>query len=234
MIAGAAALVSLGTWTLFSEYFSYFGVLHAIALFSLMALPLVRAPMAAVLGVAAIFFAAPALYSSTAFDVRWLSWIGFFVHTPETADLVPVFPWFGVVLLGIAGTRLLRETRAWPAIAARHFADPLSRVLRFLGRWSLIVYLVHQPLILGAVYPLWTISQQQEQARAEAFTQSCTASCSAAHDAPFCAAYCSCTLEMTTRDDLWAVLAAPSRTPVQQSGIDQMTKLCTAMAQPSP
>ena len=34
-------------------------------------------------------------------DPRWLDWIGFFRITPETADLVPVFPWLGVMLIGV-------------------------------------------------------------------------------------------------------------------------------------
>ncbi len=95
ILVAAALGVSVVTWFQFGSYFAYFGVLHAIALFSLLALPLLRAPLWAGIGVAIAVLFLPAVFSADAFNGRWLSWLGFFTATPETADLVPVFPWFG-------------------------------------------------------------------------------------------------------------------------------------------
>jgi len=145
ILVAAALGVSAVTWFQFGEYFAYFGVLHAIALSSLLVLPLVRAPLWAAIGTAIVFLFLPAVFASDAFDTPWLAWIGFFTAVPETADLVPMFPWFGVVLIGMIGMRLMADAPAFtwssPALWARGLAA--------IGRWSLVIYLVHQPVLFG-------------------------------------------------------------------------------------
>ena len=217
ILVAAALGVSVVTWFQFGEYFAYFGVLHAIALSSLLALPLVRAPLWAQIGVAIVFLFLPAVFASDVFDTRWLAWIGFFTAVPETADLVPMFPWFGVVLIGMIGMRLLEAAPAFtwssPALWAR--------ILAFIGRWSLIIYLVHQPLLFGIITPIagWLDTAQQQ--KFESFVSSCQASCGVNGDAPFCERYCSCALDITVRDNLWN--AAPD-------DLGRITRLCTEMA----
>lgn len=215
LLAAAAIGVSIATWFQFGAYFSWFGVLHAISLSWLLALPLIRAPLWAQIGVALVFLFLP-LFSSPVFNTPWLSWLGFFTVTPMTADLVPLFPWFGVVLLGLVGIRLLGET----PVFTWQTRNPAARVLAFLGRWSLIIYLVHQPLLFAAITPLAQWVNDNQQAKFAAFTQQCEASCGANGDAAFCAAYCSCALDITIRDNLWN---AP---PEELTGI---APLCTAM-----
>ena len=139
--------VSVITWFQFGEYFAYFGILHLIALSSLLALPLIRAPIVVTLSVALFFLLMPALASSELFNTRWLAWIGFFTMVPETADLVPMFPWFGVVLLGLIGMRLFEST---PVFSWQSSAWPVRAVAR-VGRWSLVIYLIHQPILFGAI-----------------------------------------------------------------------------------
>ncbi|MEO6014853.1 MAG: heparan-alpha-glucosaminide N-acetyltransferase [Devosia sp.] len=217
ILVAASIGVSVVTWFQFGSYFAYFGVLHAIALCSLLALPFVRAPLWAGIGVAVIALFLPTVYSADLFNVRWLAWIGFFTATPETADLVPVFPWLGVVLIGVIGMRLLTDQ---PAFTWRSSALPV-RVLGRIGRWSLIIYLVHQPLLFGLVTPLAHWVESGRNARLEGFLQSCRASCAPNGTAAFCTAYCACALDVTVRDNLWN--AAPA-------DLNGMVKLCTAMS----
>ena len=217
IVVAAALGVSAITWFQFGEYFAYFGVLHAIALSSLLALPLVRAPLWAAIGVAIVFLFLPAVVSADLFNTRWLAWIGFFTAVPDTADLVPMFPWFGVVLLGVIGMRLFDAAPAFtwssPAIWAR--------VLAWLGRWSLIIYLVHQPLLFGIITPVAGWIDTAQRAKFDSFVSSCQASCGANGDAGFCERYCSCALDMAVRDNLWDANA---------DDLGQMTRLCTEMA----
>jgi len=225
VLVGAAIAVSAGTWFLFQDYFAYFGVLHMIALGSVLCLPFVRAPLWLGILVAIVVLALPALYSSDLFDPRWLNWIGFFKVTPETADLVPVFPWLGVMLIGVLGMRVLRSA---PAFAWSSRA-PLVRGLAFAGRWSLIVYLIHQPILFGIVTPLANWVNSAEQVKQASFTQSCTSSCLAskgksegAGGAQFCTAYCHCALDMTVQHDLWSAT---------ETELKDMSALCTAMSE---
>ena len=77
ILVAAAIAVSIGTYIAFGEYFAFFGVLHAIALFSLLALPFLRAPLWLVALVAAAVIVAPFLWTDPAFINPWLAWIGF-------------------------------------------------------------------------------------------------------------------------------------------------------------
>ncbi|HLW13611.1 MAG TPA: heparan-alpha-glucosaminide N-acetyltransferase [Casimicrobiaceae bacterium] len=147
IIAGAALLVSAGSWLMFPRSLIWFGVLHAIAVSLLLARPLYGRPvLAALVGIAVIV--AGSTYANAAFDNRTLGWIGFMTAKPVTEDYVPLFPWTGVLLLGVTAGHALVRTR-FAALA------PLARLpapLQLLGRHSLIVYLLHQPLLLGLLW----------------------------------------------------------------------------------
>ena len=107
LIAGGACLVSLVTWWVEPELFVFFGILHQIALASVLALPfLLWLPSWVVAPVAAAVIALPYLYSNPLFDWPPLWWVGLSSTTPVTVDYVPIFPWFGVVLAGIVVGRL--------------------------------------------------------------------------------------------------------------------------------
>jgi uncharacterized membrane protein len=149
VIALAALAVSAGSYLMFPRSYIWFGVLHAIAVSLVIAQLVVRRPaLAVVAGIAVIV--AGVTFESAAFDNRALGWLGFMTAKPLAEDYVPLFPWTGVLLVGIgAGHALLRS--GFAALA------PLARApsgLRFLGRHSLIVYLVHQPILIGALWAL--------------------------------------------------------------------------------
>lgn len=152
VIAVAALLTSIGTWAAFgAEYFVYFGILHAIALFSLAGLAFLRLPAGLVAGLGLFVIVLPGLFSHPVMREKALSWIGLWPLPPATADIVPVFPWFGVVLIGIAGIRVLRRSPDWPRLAGVRLDGVAGRTLRGMGRWSLVIYLVHQPIIYGGL-----------------------------------------------------------------------------------
>ena len=141
-VAGCALLVSAGSWFMFPNSWISFGVLHGIAvMLLLLRLGLARLPATVLLALAALAIAAPQLAQSPFFDTRWTNWVGLITHKPVTEDYVPVLPWFGVMLLGFV------VTRARPAL----WTGPAPRPLAVLGRWSLSFYMVHQPVLIGAL-----------------------------------------------------------------------------------
>jgi uncharacterized membrane protein len=146
-IAACALAVSVASYAMFPQSFIYFGVLHAIAVVSLVAWPLRARPVAAA-AIGVVIVAAGLAIASPGFDPRAWSWIGFVATKPRTEDFVPLFPWAGVVLVGIG---------AGHALSRRDFAAvrPLARApawLALLGRHSLLVYMVHQPILIGALW----------------------------------------------------------------------------------
>jgi uncharacterized membrane protein len=147
MIVLAALLVSVSTWWLFGERMVFFGVLHFIALASVLGLLFVRAGVASLLlGLGLI--ALPLAWQSDWFDVPGRRWIGMMSHKPATEDYVPLLPWFGVVLIGIyIAPWLLRLAQNRISI----FETFPGRLLALAGRHSLLIYLLHQPLMFGSL-----------------------------------------------------------------------------------
>lgn len=149
----AAALVTAGSAVLFPQSFIYFGVLHFVAV------ALVACRFAPRLGFWAVPLGCAVIaiglgWSDATFNPRFVNWIGFATEKPQTEDYVPLFPWLGVVLIGCgAAAPWARSTRLSPAPQAAWDAVPVSlrRTLATMGRWSLTIYLVHQPLMLGAL-----------------------------------------------------------------------------------
>lgn len=144
---GACAIgVSLASHAMFPERWIGFGILHAIAVTSLAAWPVVARPRLA-LAIGAVVIAAGLSLSHPAFDTRALDWIGFATRKPATEDYVPLFPWAGAVFAGIAlGHALIARAQRLPSAGGR-----AARALRWLGRHGLAVYMVHQPLMIGAL-----------------------------------------------------------------------------------
>lgn len=61
----------------------------------------------------------------------------------------PVLPWFGVSLLGVFVGRILYP-QGMSRLVLPELANALPiRSLRFLGQHTLLIYLIHQPILLG-------------------------------------------------------------------------------------
>lgn len=150
-IAGCALLVSAGSWVMFPRSFISFGVLHAIAVMLLL-LRLMAPAGRWLWPLGAVALLLPVWVQHPFFDSRWTDWVGLVTHKPITEDYVPLLPWLGMALWGMAaGQWVLRRHRTL-------LSDPLpapwggpGRWLAALGRWSLSVYMLHQPLLIGAV-----------------------------------------------------------------------------------
>lgn len=146
-VGGAAMLVSVASYIVFPQRYIWFGVLHAIAVSLIVLRPLADRPwLALVLGIAVIV--AGNVWTSPLFDSRTLGWVGFMTAKPPTEDYVPLLPWTGVMLLGIAAAHALRR-HDFRTLAV---LTRMPAALGVLGRHSLAVYLVHQPLLFGLVY----------------------------------------------------------------------------------
>ena len=152
IVAAAAALVTAGSSVFAPGMIIWFGILHCIAAASLLALPLIEAPALASLAAGAVAIALPVFVQSKAFDPPALLWLGLGVALPSTLDWRPLLPWAGVTLLGLGAARL-PGVLPWLARPGRWRARTApARAAAFAGRHSLVVYLVHQPVLIGLVW----------------------------------------------------------------------------------
>jgi uncharacterized membrane protein len=147
-ILGCAALVSAGSYLLFPASWIYFGVLHHLALASVLALPFLHWPRAALAAAGPLLLVGIG-YANAIFDQQPWQFIGLMSHKPRTEDYVPLLPWFGLVLCGIwTGSRLAWQPR-WQSLRAWQPRSGAARLLAWAGRHSLAIYMIHQPVLIG-------------------------------------------------------------------------------------
>lgn len=139
----ACGLVSLVTYCVFGEGWVYFGVLHFMVLASLIIVCLQywwRIGLLVGGSIVLIHFV-----ELPPFD-RLVSAFDAYMGRGVAVDYVPLVPWLGVALI----------SSALAPLVLRHSDNlnrlPLPQAIQFLGRHSLAVYLVHQPIILGFFY----------------------------------------------------------------------------------
>jgi uncharacterized membrane protein len=157
-VAGCALLVTLGSWLMYPGSFIYFGVLHGMALMLIVArFTATWGRVLWLLGGLSIASKIIASYALSAwataqfityFNAPALNWLGWITQKPVTEDYVPLFPWLGVMWWGVATGRWL--LRARPDLLTRQLPR-LFAPLATLGRWSLSYYMLHQPLLMGAL-----------------------------------------------------------------------------------
>lgn len=151
IVAVGAALVSLGTWVIFPTNYVFFGVLHCIVISSLIVFPFLRCPARVVFLVGLAILAAPVFLSHSIFDQPWLQWVGLVTQMPQSVDYVPLFPWTGMIVFGVAyglwmGDRPAGTFSDWQP------SNTVSICTAWLGQHSLVVYILHQPLLICFVW----------------------------------------------------------------------------------
>jgi uncharacterized membrane protein len=144
IITAAAGLVSVGTYFFNPGEMVLFGILHCIAASSLIGLVFLRMPAVLTLASAAGLFVLPWVFQNAAFNATAMLWLGLSTEKPRMMDYVPLLPWMAPFLIGLAVARWVR----WPRI----HPSRLVRVLAFPGQHSLIVYLIHQPILIGLIW----------------------------------------------------------------------------------
>lgn len=206
LVGGAALAVTLVTALATPAEFIFFGILHCIALSSVLALPFLKAPIWLVITAGVVVLVMPQVWREPLFDTPALRWVGLGTVAPATNDYVPLFPWFSAVLLGLAAARLALASRRaggwrWQARGA------LSRALAWAGGHSLVIYLIHQPLLFGAFWLVLQAAGPNGAAETASFTRSCVTACVERGDAgALCQSICACSAEALKRDDLWLPL----------------------------
>jgi uncharacterized membrane protein len=236
IVAGAAAGVTLATWFTFPDSYIFFGILHCIALSSVLALPFLRAPLWLTGAAALLCLVAPLLIYGPAFDRPALAFLGL-GRPPATNDYVPLFPWFGLVLAGLGLARAAGPCAGWPEWRAKGL---VGRALAWGGRRSLLIYLAHQPILFGAMFLVAQIAGPIPAAGpgavpdAAPFLTNCRTSCHEAGKADgVCRAACVCVVEKLISANLWRGAAAGRLTPRDQTRIPAMARQCFEEVEPA-
>ncbi len=139
-LLAAATLVSVATYIFDPGNYVRFGILHFLAATAFLSPVLVKADGKALLLLAFSSAVAGRFVPEIEAAGPWLLPFGIMPDGFASMDYYPLFPW---LLFYIAGV-LIGRAQGAPQVAEKRFL----RVLALPGRYSLFIYLVHQPLIL--------------------------------------------------------------------------------------
>ena len=151
ILAVAAALVSLATYFAFGVQFVFWGILHMMAAASLVGIVLLgRVPAwgLVVLGVLALVAGVWLRLPALEHPIFWI--MGTQAARPVTVDYLPILPWIGPYLLGMAWAQFAYD-QGRPIMPRQVLGGALGAGLALLGRNSLAFYLIHQPMLLALV-----------------------------------------------------------------------------------
>lgn len=144
-------LVSISSWIMYPKAMIFFGILHFITIASVLGLLFIRAgKINFLLGLILILI--PHIIRHSFFDQPYLQWLGLMTELPITVDYVPLLPWFGVVLIGVFLGEKLTQLSTESFIVRWQSKQSFSKLLSLGGRYSLHIYMLHQPLFLGILY----------------------------------------------------------------------------------
>jgi uncharacterized membrane protein len=134
-----------------------FGILQLIGVSIILAYPLLKRRFAnLILGVSLIAVGWYMRSRGVSSESPWLLPLGVVPENLPMPDYRPLLPWFGVVLLGLFAGNVLYGGGKRPADVPRE-APLVAKPLVPLGRNSLLIYLVHQPMLIALLLALGVI-----------------------------------------------------------------------------
>jgi len=144
-------ILTLITWIFIKERFIIFGILHFIGISIILAYPFLQLRYWNLL-IGAFFISTGIYLQGVTFNCNWFIWLGFTPDNFSTVDFFPIFPWFGVVLFGVFLGNILYSDyeRKFFMKDLTHFT--FIRFFCFLGKYSLLIYLIHQPILIMLLY----------------------------------------------------------------------------------
>lgn len=142
-------LVTFGTWLVFPEDFVRFGVLHCIAI-SIPLVRLLKGRKVLTLILAGVIFFVGEYFTTLSVDSQFLFPLGLLYPGFSSLDYFPIFPWLAVPLVGLVLGETIYGHRQ-PS-----FLQKLAWIpgLTSMGRHSLLIYLLHQPILY---FGLWIL-----------------------------------------------------------------------------
>lgn len=144
ILLAIACCISLITWVAFPEEPIFFGILHCLSMCGFLA------PFFFRFGMINIIFGIAIIASSFLIETihskhLWLLPFGITPMHFYTLDYFPLIPWFGLFLWGITFAHCMQHYQKY--VSTPQPNTKIIKTLTFLGKRTLMLYLIHQPII---------------------------------------------------------------------------------------
>ncbi len=142
-------LLTIVTYIYNPQKFIVFGILHFLGLSMIIYHFMRDIKKRTVLLLSLVVILGGFVFADISLETSYFFVAGLTSNSFCSLDYYPVFPWLGVFLIGaLAGKTLyIHRKSLLPSSAKPNF-------INFLGRHSLFIYLIHQPIILTGLYLL--------------------------------------------------------------------------------
>jgi uncharacterized membrane protein len=148
-IFGLGLIITAATYLFIRRGFVIFGILHLIGVSIVLAYPFLKTNRWITLAAGLMVIVAGLLVDGLRAQSPWLLWLGIKQVGIYMVDYYPVLPWYGITLIGIFAGYSLYPNGERRFNLPRWGDTAATRSLQFLGRHSLIIYLIHQPILIG-------------------------------------------------------------------------------------
>lgn len=162
IVFGAGMLCNLVTWGMYKVGMEgegiiiRFGILHCLGICMILAAAIKKAPKTVLLILAAVLIYLGFYVNGITTESRYLYPLGITYFGFYSSDYFPLLPNLGYFIAGmfIGKTAYAKKQSLLPMVNSS--VAPL-RFLSWCGRQSLFIYLLHQPVIYGAVYVIQNV-----------------------------------------------------------------------------
>lgn len=149
-VLGIGLMITATTYVFSPTMYIQFGILHLLGIGMITSSYWKRYNSLALAIAGTVCIAIGQAAANLKITTPWLIPFGLTPPGFASFDYYPLFPWLGVILYGMAAGKFLYSTKraVWPTAI---YYRPI-RCLNWLGQHSLVIYLIHQPLILTGLY----------------------------------------------------------------------------------
>lgn len=149
-IFSIGVFITIVTFIFLRQDFIIFGILHFLGISSIVAYPFIRLEkLNLIFGI--LFILIGLFLSNISFNFSYLLFLGFIPRNFSTLDYFPIFPWFGFVLIGIFLASIFYKDGKRNFKIIDLSSNKIVKLFCILGRNSLKIYLIHQPIIISTI-----------------------------------------------------------------------------------
>ncbi|NJD04642.1 MAG: DUF1624 domain-containing protein [Ruminiclostridium sp.] len=146
-VLGAGLSVTLVSYIFDNDYFVIFGILHFLGLSMILSVLFRKLDSFTLLAAGMVILALGYAFPIDNLSNNYLMVLGFTSQTFTSSDYYPLIPYLGIFLIGMVLGRMLYPNK-------KSLIKPLPghHFISIAGRHSLLIYLLHQPMILLMLY----------------------------------------------------------------------------------
>jgi uncharacterized membrane protein len=148
-VFGWGMVLTVITYIYYPHMYIRFGILHLLGSSLLLYYFIRKLPSKVMAVLSIVIIIVGNVFIRMDVDSPFLFPLGLTTANFMSMDHYPLLPWSGVFLLGVVTGRILYGTRQSLIVKPYKF-----ETIEFLGRHSLLIYLIHQPIMIMILYLL--------------------------------------------------------------------------------